>query len=113
MPTVKTDQNWMDGQTDWSLHSVHIHFVGFAMPWKIHVSCFDLTSAHALLNSWLLGKFMSSADFFQNQLLRKILSGLGIPSECQTDWIEIRPDNFYSQALEAFLFSGVEPFVQF
>ena len=28
--------------------------------------------------------------FFQNQLLRKILSG--IPSECQTDWIQIRPD---------------------
>ena len=33
---------------------------------------------------------MSSADFIQNQLFRKILSG--IPSECQTDWIQIRPD---------------------
>ena len=36
-----------------------------------------------------LGKFscfLSSADFFQNQLFRKILSG--IPSECQTDWIQ-------------------------
>ena len=31
-----------------------------------------------------------SADFFQNQLFQKILSG--IPSECQTDWIQIRPD---------------------
>ena len=28
--------------------------------------------------------------FFQNQLFQKILSG--IPSECQTDWIQIRPD---------------------
>ena len=29
--------------------------------------------------------FLSSADFFQNQLFRKILSGL--PLECQTVWI--------------------------
>ena len=28
--------------------------------------------------------------FFQNQFFRKILSG--IPSECQTDWIQIRPN---------------------
>ena len=34
--------------------------------------------------------FMSSADFFQNQLFHKILSG--IPSEWQTVWIQIRPD---------------------
>ena len=34
--------------------------------------------------------FLSSADFFQNQLIRKILSG--ISSECQTVWIQIRPD---------------------
>ena len=34
--------------------------------------------------------FLSSADFFQNQLFRKIPSG--IPSECQTGWIQIRPD---------------------
>ena len=27
---------------------------------------------------------------FQNQIFRKILSG--IPSRCQTDWIQIRPD---------------------
>ena len=31
----------------------------------------------------------SSADFFQNQLFRKTLSG--IPSECQTVWIQIKP----------------------
>ena len=30
------------------------------------------------------------ADFFKNQLFWKILSG--IPSECQTDWIQIRPN---------------------
>ena len=35
--------------------------------------------------------FLSSADFiFQNQLFRKILSG--IPSEYQTVWIQIMPD---------------------
>ena len=28
--------------------------------------------------------------FFPNQLFGKILSG--IPAECQTDWIQIRPD---------------------
>ena len=32
--------------------------------------------------------FLSSADFFQNQLFRKILSG--IPSECLTVWIQIQ-----------------------
>ena len=39
----------------------------------------------------LLGNFacfLSSADFFQNRLFQKILSG--IPSECQTVWIQIR-----------------------
>ena len=35
--------------------------------------------------------FLLSADFFQNQLFPNII--LGIPSECQTDWIQIRPDN--------------------
>ena len=35
--------------------------------------------------------FMLSADFFHDQLFfLKILSG--IPSECQTVWIQIRPD---------------------
>ena len=34
--------------------------------------------------------FLSSADFVQNQLFRKILAG--IPSECQTAWIQIGPD---------------------
>ena len=34
--------------------------------------------------------FLSSAEFFQNQLFRKIISG--IPSECKTVWIQIRSD---------------------
>ena len=34
--------------------------------------------------------FVSSADFIQNQVFRKILSG--IPSMCQTVRIQIRPD---------------------
>ena len=32
--------------------------------------------------------FLLTADFFQNQLFRKILSGI-IPSECQTDWPDL------------------------
>ena len=36
--------------------------------------------------------FLSSADFFQNQLFQKTLSG--IPPECQTVCIQIRPDIF-------------------
>ena len=35
--------------------------------------------------------FLSSADFFQNLLFEKNLSG--IPSECQTVWTQIRPDD--------------------
>ena len=30
-----------------------------------------------------------AADFFQNHLKKNIS---GIPSKCQTDWIQIRPD---------------------
>ena len=35
-------------------------------------------------------KILSSTDFFQNQLFWKILSE--IQSECQTYWLQIRPD---------------------
>ena len=38
----------------------------------------------------LFFKFFLAADFFQNQLFQKILPG--IPYECQTVWIQIRPD---------------------
>ena len=38
----------------------------------------------------ILHDFLPSAGFFQNQLFLKILSG--ILSECQTVWIQIRPD---------------------
>ena len=34
--------------------------------------------------------FFVMADFFQNQLFWIFVSG--IPSECQTDWIQIMPD---------------------
>ena len=46
-----------------------------------------------LLTLYLLGNFLcflSSAEFFQNQLFHEIVSE--IPSECQTVWIQIRPD---------------------
>ena len=33
--------------------------------------------------------FLSSTDFFQNKLFKKILSG--IPLGCQTVWIHIKP----------------------
>ena len=46
-----------------------------------------INSLHAVKFCML---FLSSADFFQNQLFRKILSG--IPSEYQTVWIQIRPN---------------------
>ena len=47
----------------------------------------------SLLTLCMLGNFacfLSSADFFQNQLFRKILSG--IPSECQTVRIQVGSD---------------------
>ena len=45
----------------------------------------------AAFTCWvILHALLSSANFFQNQLFQKILSG--IPSECQTVWIQIRPD---------------------
>ena len=56
---------------------------------------------HTYIFIWLYsGNFaslLSSADFFQNQLFRKILSG--IPSECQTVWIQIRLDKMSSLIL--------------
>ena len=36
--------------------------------------------------------FLSSADFFSKSTFKIIISG--IPSECQTDWIQIRPNFF-------------------
>ena len=47
-----------------------------------------------MLNHCILGNFscfLLSAAFFQNQLFQKILSG--IPTECQTVWILIRPED--------------------
>ena len=38
-----------------------------------------------------LHAFLSSADFFKINFFEKILSGM--PSECQTVWIQIRPNN--------------------
>ena len=58
----------------------------------IHLS-FKYYAAISFNSLCLLGNFscfLSSADFFQNQLFLKILSG--IQSECQTVWIKIRPD---------------------
>ena len=44
-----------------------------------------------ILYRWeIFHAFLPSADFFQNQLFRKIISGMS--SECQTDWIQIRPN---------------------
>ena len=60
-------------------------------------SALSLRKRRILLNFiayWVIFHvFLSSADFFQNQLFLKILSG--VPSECQTVWILIRP-NFLS-----------------
>ena len=44
--------------------------------------------------------------FFQNQLFQKILSR--IPSECQTDWIQIRPDILPGLILVQYVCKGHE-----
>ena len=57
----------------------------FEKQWENYVS-----QEKCCINSayWvILHAFLSSADFFQNQRFLKILSG--IPSECQTIWINI------------------------
>ena len=55
--------------------------------------------------------FLLSADFFfQNELFRKILSG--IPSECQTDWIQFRPDIFSGLIWVQFVCKGYEQTTQ-
>ena len=56
-------------------------YTGFTVCTKPHLNSAPLE---------IFPAFLSSADFFQNQLLGKVLSG--IPSECQTDWIQISPD---------------------
>ena len=52
--------------------------------WIMHVLVDSLHSGY------FFSCFSSSADFFLNQIFRKNISGL--PSECQTVWIQIRPD---------------------
>ena len=67
--------------TDWFL----LIFCDF----KLFIIDFTLNSLPA--QCWVIfHSFLLSADFFQNQLFWKNLSG--IPSECQTVWIQIRPD---------------------
>ena len=55
-----------------------------------------LISIHlALFACWVIfHTFLSPVDSFQNQCLRKITSGIHVLSECQTYWIQIRPDIF-------------------
>ena len=56
------------------------------------LSLFYLNTNFKSLAYWVIfHAFLSSADFFQNKLFEKILSG--IPSECQTVWTLIRPDD--------------------
>ena len=48
-------------------------------------------NTHELFACWVIfDDFLSSADFFQNYLFQKILSGT--LSECQTVWIQVRTD---------------------
>ena len=54
-----------------------------------------MKTLHLLIACWvILYAFVSSADFFQNKPFQKILSG--IPSDCQTLWIQIRLDRMSS-----------------
>ena len=54
---------------------------------------------HGLKSSFAC--FLSSADFFQNQLLSKILPGIHVPSEYQAVWIQIRSENLSLQLLKS------------
>ena len=56
----------------------------------LHKNIFQYIFRMFQINSRNLLEQFQSVDFFQNQLFLKILSG--IPSECQTDWNQIRPD---------------------
>ena len=51
---------------------------------------FSSADLDSLPTAWVFPAFLSSADIFQNQLFRKILSGISY--ECQTVWTQIRPD---------------------
>ena len=70
-------------QTDLSLSSLKLTFV--CIP-GLFVSLGSLI--YCILRNFSC--FLSSADFFQNYFFEKILSR--IPSECQTVWTLIRPD---------------------
>ena len=83
------------------IHSVPMHSTSVSQAYVAH-SVPTAFILNAVGTEWvtpglprmvLLGSFhtfLSSADLFQNQLFRKILSG--IPSEWQTVLIQIRPD---------------------
>ena len=60
------------------------------MDWNGTEFIADAKCTHQLCLLGNFSCFLSSADFFQNWLFWKILSG--IPIECQTIWIQIRPD---------------------
>ena len=62
---------------------------GKIMSFEISLTWYGPVYDKALFELFAPWALLSSADFFQNQLFRKILSG--IPSECQTDWIQISP----------------------
>ena len=61
---------------------------------KCYQQTINVVTSRVRVNSFfpfiIFDAFLSSADFFQNQLFRKILSG--ITSECHTDWVQVRPD---------------------
>ena len=68
------------------------HMASHAINAEISSACYKIITCNCFLFApWeIFQAFLSSADFFQYQLFRKNLSG--IPSECQTDWIQTRPD---------------------
>ena len=55
------------------------------------IQAFNFTPWELFYASWW------SADFFKIAFFEKILSG--IPSECQTDWTQIRPDILFGPDL--------------
>ena len=60
------------------------------VPQKIECVQSPTTNQGLLFASWVIFScIFQSADFFQNHLFQKTLSG--IPSECQAVWMQIRP----------------------
>ena len=89
------EKSWYDWKiVDWDLKHQHKkqRCKTIFRLWQVHSDFFKLEQVYRVnsLPTWYFSFFFVVFWFFQNQLFRKFLSG--VPSECQPDWIKIRPD---------------------